>query len=627
MKLPSTIIATAIVLAASMVAAPGATAADTAVALDLRSATPAAAHLVVHARHNSERDYQTAYWQEVCQTFQDEQIVDRIVKIATSRMSEDKLNEASSVIDQLKEAVESASMEALTNAEEVIYAQVMESPFNHHLVMIRMTQEEAAGYEEAAENLLDLVEQWSGGKAPKTESKVGEATSVSLGLPGDAPMQPVLVRLDDVIIFSSKLDLAHECAAMLAGNGKPSKFDDPRIAEAMANLPEAEDAFVFFDGLAMWNALEELPQFIRLQGANSNKQEDLERISGVIERIIREVSFIDYEATVEFTDGLQNRTASYGKITADAEEKVLFQALASGEPFDDWYDWVPADATSYSLHGGINLHLIYQWVINFVRDEFPESHAHLADWEEMQTQLDFHLDKDLLQAFSGGSVSVTVPVEGPDGSVAPQGVTAMRCNNPDRIAELIDRGLTQLTALPPVQAQGIRVVDSQDLEGFKEIQANMLPMLGVRPVFGFDGNWMIISGSPEAVGRLLATRRGETDSIETSENFQRFDLDSSGPVHAVSYSNIAASVNETADAIEQLGGIAPMILGMAGAQADPEDLAPINEALAILPSVAKVVRKFDFMEDRLSITRAGEQEGTYRTEAVMFIRDPDASSE
>ena len=627
MKLPSTSFATAIVLAASLVAAPFATAAESAVALDLRRATPAAAHLVIHARHNPERDYQSAYWAEVCQTIEDEQILNRIMKIITSRMTEDKLNEANAVIDQLDEAVESASMDALAEAQEVVYAQVMQLPMNHHVVLIRMTSEQAAGYEEAANNLLDLVEKWSEGEVAKVQKKVGDAASVSFALPPEVPMRPGFLRVDDVVIFTTNLDLAHECADMLAGNGEPSKFEDPRIAEAMANLPEAEDALIFFDGLAMWDALGEMPDFLRQQGANSDNREDIERISGVIERILNEVAFLDYEATVEFTDGLQNRTASYGKITADAEEKVLYQALASGQPFEDWYDWVPADATNYSLHAGVNLHLIYEWVINFVRDEFPESHAHLAKWEEIQRELDFHVDEDLLQAFSGGSVSITVPVAGPDGAMIPQGVTAMRCDNPERIAELIDRGMAQLTALPPVQAQGIRVVDSQDLEGFKEIQANMLPMLGVRPVFGFDGNWMIVSGSPEAVARLQATRRGEVDSIETSENFQRFDLDSSGPVHSVSYSNIAASVNETADAIEQLGGLAPMILGMAGAQADPEDLAPINEALAILPSIAKVVRKFDFMEDRLSITRAGELEGTYRTEAVMFIRDPDANSE
>jgi hypothetical protein len=245
-------------------------------------------------------------------------------------------------------------------------------------------------------------------------------------------------------------------------------------------------------------------------------------------------------------------------------------------------------------------------------------------FEAKQQEIGFHLDRDLLQAFSGETVSVTVPIEAADGSTSQCGVTALRCGNPERVLELIDRGVERLTELPPVQAQQLKLVDCAELEGFQELEALILGMFDARPVFGFDDGWMIVSSSPEAVAKVLAARRGEAESIDQGESFQRFDLQIEGPVQAVSYTNLGAAVNEAAKTIEQIGAIAPMFIGMMAAQADPEDLKSAQEILGLLPSVAKVVRKFDFMEDQLSVTRAGPTKDTYRRDAVALIRAPEA---
>jgi hypothetical protein len=63
-----------------------------------------------------------------------------------------------------------------------------------------------------------------------------------------------------------------------------------------------------------------------------------------------------------------------------------------------------------------------------------------------------------------------------------------------------------------------------------------------------------------------------------------------------------------------------MILGMVGAKAKPEELKPVQEALALLPSVAKIVSKFDFLEAQLSVTQAGKEPGTYETREVTIVR-------
>ena len=46
----------------------------------------------------------------------------------------------------------------------------------------------------------------------------------------------------------------------------------------------------------------------------------------------------------------------------------------------------------------------------------------------------------------------------------------------------------------------------------------------------------------------------------------------------------------------------------------------MQEALALLPSLGKIVSKFDFLEARLSVTQAGDQPGTYQRRTVTVVR-------
>ena len=71
--------------------------------LDLRRGVPSDAFLVVQMMHNPERDYQKKYYDEVWKTFQDAELIERVLKIITSRMEEDQLAQAGGIMDELRE--------------------------------------------------------------------------------------------------------------------------------------------------------------------------------------------------------------------------------------------------------------------------------------------------------------------------------------------------------------------------------------------------------------------------------------------------------------------------------------------------------------------------------------------
>ena len=66
------------------------------------------------------------------------------VKIATSRIPGEDLDQAKAVLDKLKAAVEPIDVDALLNCKEVIYAQQMDAMTSQHLCLLRMEPQAAA---------------------------------------------------------------------------------------------------------------------------------------------------------------------------------------------------------------------------------------------------------------------------------------------------------------------------------------------------------------------------------------------------------------------------------------------------------------------------------------------------
>ena len=69
-----------------------------------------------------------------------------------------------------------------------------------------------------------------------------------------------------------------------------------------------------------------------------------------------------------------------------------------------------------------------------------------------------------------------------------------------------------------------------------------------------------------------------------------------------------------------------MIMSMAGANANQEELKPIQEALALLPDVAKIVGKFDFLEANVTVVQAGDEPDSYVKRSVTVVRPAEAEA-
>src|SRR5690606_9507543 len=151
-------------------------------------------------------------------------------------------------------------------------------------------------------------------------------------------------------VLSTSEDLVRATVRRLQAETSESKFDDPRIRTALEKLPPPEDTVVVFDGRKYFENMGQLPEFIRQHQADND---DARRATHLLEEIIQQVSIVDLVVDVEYTDQFRNIKREYGRLADGAEERVLYKMLASGQPFDDWSHFVPAESTGFSLSTGV----------------------------------------------------------------------------------------------------------------------------------------------------------------------------------------------------------------------------------------------------------------------------------
>ena len=589
----------------------------------LMEAAPNDAYLAIYRKHNPERDYQKAYYAEIRQAIQETRIVDKFFAAIEKQVPAEEFAQFDAIKNQLLQAVSPIDWDAAMNSSESLYIQTMELPSTHHLWMTRMADGGASSVVDGLTNLLKLVEAASQGQVPVVEREIGGITMTSLGLPESLPVNPMFGVTDDgVFVFTTSPALLGQCMSLLADPSAVSKFDDPRVKTAMQHLPQWEDSIAFFDGRKLFSELKGLDTFIRDLAAGN---EEAKRMAGLVAQIFQEVDVLDYTLTSEYTEGRQNRSATFGAYRDGYETSAVGKMYVNQEAFKNWSGWIPETATSWSLNSGATLAPLYAWVMEVIPATFPEAKEGLAQFEALQDQWDIHLYDDLLTGFSGESARLSF--KGPTTAFGPtaKSVVYLKCDQPDRIQALVQRGLDALLQLPDVKKQGLSLSPVDDMEGFQKLNYPMLGMMQMQPVLGFKDGWMVMASHVEAVQLVEQSRSGEAATIESSDLFTAFNLPIEGPVIATSYVNTGQQTRDMAKGMQSIGSMLPMLMAMMGAGGNAPDLSKASDFMNLLPDLGRIVAKFDFLDSTLTVTKPGPTSGTFMKESVVLIKEDESA--
>ena len=169
---------------------------------------------------------------------------------------------------------------------------------------------------------------------------------------------------------------------------------------------------------------------------------------------------------------------------------------------------------------------------------------------------------------------------------------------------------------------GITMEPIEGMDGFETVSIGALGNMGIKPVVGFSDGWMVLASDADAVTKVMETKDGSGDTIVDSETFKSFKLPVRGPVMGVSYVNSGENTRAAAQGLKQVGALLPMMMGMAGGQGpDRDQMAKIQEVLALLPKLGQIIEKFDFYDKTLTVTQPGSK-GSYKRHTVTLIKPP-----
>ncbi len=596
----------------------------TAHAEDLRDAAPADAYLAIYAMANPERDYQKQHFEAVLKEINDTKIVEKVLQLVQSNMGEGDAEQFLAVRDAFRAALAPVEWDKLMKISETLVVQKTEGPTTLSVMMFRIPDGGAESLKTGIVNLFGLAAGASQGNVAVGSQTVAGVDMTVLELPKQMPfvLQPAVGVKGDLILLTTSLAFAQESLELLGNPSATSKFDDPRVVDALSHLPKAEDTIVVFDGKLMSEQLQSIPTFIETA---SGGNPEAARVAGMLSEVFNQTAAFDIEVTVEYTEGFQNRSSSFGRMSKSANETVLGQMFAGQKSFDKWSTLVPASATGFSLTSGANALPLYNWIVEEIPAAFPESQQGFDKFAAIQDQFDLHLKEDLLESFSGETVSVTMPGAPTPFGKGSQSVTMMRCSNPDRIQELLHRAINALGEIPEVRSQGVGLKEAPGLDGFEQLTAQFFGMAGIQPVIGFRDGWMVMGTHAAAVETMFANQAGEGDSWSDSDRFKQFGMEITGPVSSMSYTNTGENIRNLSQGLQQAGMFAPMLIGMAQGQnsnGKGPDLKVIQEVLGLLPSVARIIGKFDFIDATTSACQPGSEAETYVRQSVTLIMPP-----
>jgi len=581
-------------------------------AKSLGSAVPEDVWLYARHVHNPERNYMGAHLDKVRTAFEESGIREEIASIMHSTLLVEA--GAAEVWDKWSKLLGAVDWGSLIRNEFVLSIGFQKQLLIPELlVLARPGKEQAAQNLEAIKVILtELADDLESELVVTTSEKLG-AQLVTLVMAGAPVALSVAVR-DDVMVISTSPAKTEASLGLLAAGGN-SILDSARYKEAMAKLPRMEDGESFVDVATLFATLRMLPAMVV---AHAPGDPDAQAMVAVVDKLLGHLDMIDYVASVQHTEGFTNLSDSLAKLKPTAQASGLYPVFANQPAVTEYHSLVPGDALSFSVSAGIDFHALYKFVENFVAKEIPEGATLLEEWQEVQEEVGLNLDAEVLSPLGGGFVFYTVPAAVPNPMRPADTVVMLKAKDRASLQALVDKGLERLRE--HCEAENIMFnvspVAGTDPYVFKSVMFQFLPML--QPCYGFVDDYLVITTSSGAAGKLALLKQGKAPNVLTNPNVQKL-RPPKGPVCSVDYTNLQSEIQQQAQVVGMMG---MQMMAIRSFLPQMADAGLVEKVLLLVPRLAPVIQAFDFLEHELTSSTFDKQAGTWRVRKAVSIRPP-----
>jgi len=592
----------------------------------LSKAVPDDVFMVVNGAYNEEHVWMQQQWDRVFKAFHESGIIDDVLKLVTSKVPADKRAAVDETITQFSGLFSTVDWGAIAE-REMVFAESFAGSGDASIAKLFvpsymfLARGRSGTGEANVKALLTIINHLTALTEGKVQIETGKLHGVdvwSLSVGEKIGFRFDLFRHGDVIGLVFGSEGADKVIGLLTGKGTgKSIVDSPRFKAAYASISKRitpEDMVMFVDIKGMLGKMRGM-----IDVATAEKKEDPKVVTmrGIMFKAMDMLDVMDYSVTAMATDGQQEKTYALMKLQDGKSDFVLCKMMTGARPIEKFHQFIPVDATNFSAGGSINLELLYNTAIEFVRKEIPEGEGYITQWNEILASVGFDPQRDVFSWFSGETISITMPPSVVSGMGGADSVSFIRVKNPELAKQKIDALIAfvngKIKELPQeMKAKTMGMASPLNFspasqvnaEGFKELQHPMLMMMGgLRPVMGFTGNWLVLGNSAAAVNRCLAVASGEAKSIRDNPRFMAEGLIPDGACMAVSFTDTSNFGQELAAGIGMIGMMGPMIVGMIPEEKGLSEIKPmLMKVFGILAKLSPVLQQIDFYSSEAGLT-------------------------
>ncbi len=573
---------------------------------DLARAVPADVFVFEHKVQIPEDDFSEEAWGRVGKAVMDSGIIKQSLELLLGELDDSQRSMVEEKINKAQEFFTTVDWESLASMEQVF---AMRMDPNHPLAM--MTQGMAPpdmiwglrgdSAEENYESLrqgLEYVADLNGEILTLTSTDAGGVDRTDLSV---ANLQSfVLLRKDDTIFISMGTGLLGDVLIGLKGDAVGgSLVDDETFKETMALLPAAQIGASYSNLGAFWSYLN---GFISrglevAETQNPDEGDEIALVKKMVGLAFTELSILDTVANTSRVEGFKFVVDAVVVHGEGAQDTIVYRSFMSERTVNEWAEYIPKEATSFSASSGVDLLVMYDEGMKLFR-EFAGDDATevLNDWQAMQDQYEVDVREDLLGWISGEMISYKLPKVGS----SENGATLMKVNDEEKARKVVDRLFVTANQLLSSngQAQITRSASPNLGDEFQVITHPQIMMFGMKFIVGVKDGWLFFGLSEDAVSKSLATARGDHPSIRENEGFAKRSLEIGDGVTMVKYQDMSNMGQELAAAV----AMASFFGGMSASQ--PGTPPQVGKIFNLIGRLSGPLQQINFLDSTVSVAHS-----------------------
>lgn len=536
-----------------------------------------------HGVHNPERDFIAKHWERVIQAIGvcgiDVEIKNHLRRHLTppDRVEFDRKWKA------VHDAIRAVRWTEL-GKKEVAYAHRMIPMIPQHILLLRCDPGETESLSASLAKLLEAIASLSP-KLELTEGTRKGATVWTIGVPNTS-LGAQLFRRDDIIGFVTSHRATRVILGMMDGR-RPGRsiVDTDAFKTAMASIEPPEDGLGFVHVALLQKQIREL---VDVALARAGDDQDIALFKRVVFKAFSHTEFVEHVVFSRSTDGLRETWHTVVKLRPDHDKKPLARAITQRRKFEVFDRFVPREAKGFSASTFVDLGLIYNTVIEFIRNEIPDEGPELVKrWERFQREtLGIDLKRDIFSWLSGEFVVVNLPTM-TDSEI--NSVAFVRVKNAELARKKVDAALDWLTENGRKFQIMVSPAPEVEADGFRVAFHPMLAIMRAKPVLGIYDDWLVLGSSPQAVNKCIATSKGLCSSIRKSARFCEKGLPIRGHVNSVAFADQSRFG-------ESLAAGCMMANVFASIPVDTQELQPLKFAFRMASRLGPVFAQFNFFD-------------------------------